>query len=194
MKQYLLLCCLLMTVCIAEAQGDNYYLGEAFKLLAEGNIESAERNYNVYKKMTSKTDLDFEMLLRELKEKQRNNTQQLKIGDKYNGYVICYLDETKLSGWILMIDNRTGSWYNQQGSYSSWRIPSLEETKIIYKNRFALGLNQTYWTSTQAKKVANWKFYYTFNFATGEAKATDSYKMYPTLRIANFSTSEDKRK
>lgn len=190
-KLFLLCCNIIIFSSFACAQTDNYYLTEAFKMLSEGNIESAERHYNVYKKTTLKTDLDFEILLR---EKQKNNTKPLKIGDKYNGYVICYLDETKLSGWILMIDNLTGTWYNKQGSYSSWRIPSLEETKMIYKNRFALGLNQTYWTSTQAKKVANWKFYYTFNFATGEAKATDSYKMYPTLRIANFSTSEDKRK
>ena len=176
---------------VMQAQDNVDYLAKAFELLLEGNVESAERHYTVHKKLTGQTDTDFEMLLR---EKKKNNTKPLKIGDKYNGCVICYLDETKLSGWILMIDNLTGTWYNKQGRYSSWRIPSLEETKIIYKNRFALGLNQTYWTSTQAKKVANWKFYYTFNFATGEAKATDSYKTYPTLYISNFSTNGDARK
>ena len=176
---------------VMQAQDNIDYLAKAFELLLEGNVESAERHYTVHKQLTGLTDANFEMLLI---EKKKNNTKPLKIGDKYNGSVICYLDETKLSGWILIIDNHTGTWYNKQGLYSSWRIPSLEEIKIIYKNRFALGLNQTYWTSTQAKKVANWKFYYTFNFATGEAKATDSYKTYPTLYIANFSTNGDARK
>lgn len=70
MKLSLLLCCLIITICVSDAQVDNYYLLETFKLLFEGNVESAERNYNVYKKMTSKTDLDFEMLLRRKAKKQ----------------------------------------------------------------------------------------------------------------------------
>lgn len=30
----------------------------------------------------------------------------LQIGDKVDGYSVCYLDETKTSGWVIRIDNK----------------------------------------------------------------------------------------
>lgn len=108
----------------------------------------------------------------------------LQIGDKVNGYSVCYLDETKTSGWVIRIDNKEGRHY--KSSYGEWRVPSVEECKVIYKNRFKLGLNKTYWTSTRSKKVANWEFYYTFDFNNGKEKSTDEYKNYPYIFIKNF--------
>lgn len=112
--------------------------------------------------------------------------KSLQIGDKVNGYTICYLDETQMHGWVIRISNNNGTWFNHQFSNSEWRMPSLDECKIIYKNKFKLGLNKAYWTSTRSKKVANWKFYYTFDFGTGKEKSTDSYKIYPGIYIKNF--------
>lgn len=122
------------------------------------------------------------------KENQSNaiESKQFQIGDKVGGYSVCYLDKTKTSGWVIRIDNRKGTWPNKQNDSSVWRIPSLDEYKIIYKNRFKLGLNKSYWTSTQSKKIANWKFYYIFDFGTGKEKSTDMYKFYPVIYIRNF--------
>lgn len=113
-------------------------------------------------------------------------SKHLQIGDKIDGYSICYINETKTSGWVIRIDNHKGTWPNQQPRSSAWRIPSLDECKIIYKNRFKIGLNKAYWTSTQSKKVANLKFYYIFDFGTGKEKSTDMYKGYPVIYIRNF--------
>lgn len=122
------------------------------------------------------------------KENQANTIESklLQIGDKVDGYSVCYIDETKTSGWVIRIDNHKGTWPNKQYASSAWRIPSLDECNIIYKNRFKLGLNKAYWTSTQSKKVANWKFYYIFDFGTGKEKSTDMYKDYPVIYIRNF--------
>lgn len=109
----------------------------------------------------------------------------LQIGDKVDGYSVCYLDETKTSGWVIRIDNTEGM-HNQFRPYGEWRVPSVEECKVIYKSRFKLGLNKAYWTSTLSKKVANWHFYYTFDFNSGKEKSTRYHKFYPKIYIRNF--------
>ena len=185
-KVFLILFFVLITTFVVQAQSGDSYLTDAYRLLSEGNIESAENHYIAYQRLTNRTDVAFEALL---KEKKEANNKQLKIGDRMNGDVICYLDESKTSGWVFRIDNRKGTWFNRQADYlyrAGWRMPSSEECRMIYKNRFVLGLNATFWTSTQSKKVGNWKFYYTFNFGTGEKKSTDSYKDYPAIYIKNF--------
>lgn len=110
----------------------------------------------------------------------------LRIGDKVDGYLICYLDETKTSGWVIRIDNIERNYNYHKSPHGNWRVPSVEECKVIYENRFKLGLNKAYWTSTRSKKIANWEFYYTFDFNSGKEKSTDEYKNYPAIFIRNF--------
>lgn len=119
---------------------------------------------------------------------------RIKVGDKIHitnnpydtKYTVCYVDNTGQHGWVMDVGSRTGSWSRLDAS-NPWRRPSLEEIKRIYPNRFTLGLNDTFWTSTLSKKIANWPFYYTFDFGTGKEKSTDSYKEgYKSIFIRNF--------
>ena len=118
---------------------------------------------------------------------------RIKVGDKVSvtnnpndtKYIVCYVDNTGQHGWVMDIGKR-GSWIRLDAN-NPWRRPSLEEMKQIYPNRFTLGLNESFWTSTLSKKIANWPFYYTFDFGTGKEKSTDSYKEgYRSIFIRNF--------
>lgn len=114
----------------------------------------------------------------------------LRIGDKYNNYTICYLDNTRKHGWIMkyQYSNKHKSRHPSHPSYGGdgWRVPSVEEMKLIFPNRYKLGLNSPYWTCTRSKKIANWEFYYTMDFGTGKVKSTDEYKDNGIFYIKNF--------
>lgn len=151
----------------------------AIKLLKNAQISTDDQKYahaiTLYKQVLSinPKDPNVQNKINKLqaiinnshKANQANaiESKLLQIGDKVDGYSVCYLDETKTSGWVIRIDNKKGMQHHHN-SYGEWRVPSVEECKVIYKSRFKLGLNKAYWTSTLSKKVANWHFYYTFDF------------------------------
>lgn len=173
----------------------------AIKLLKNAQISTDDQKYahaiTLYKQVLSinPKDPNVQNKLNKLqaiinnshKENQANTIESklLQIGDKVDGYSVCYLDETKTSGWVIRIDNKKGMQHHHN-SYGEWRVPSVEECKVIYKSRFKLGLNKAYWTSTLSKKVANWHFYYTFDFNSGKEISTSYDKDYPRIYIRNF--------
>lgn len=173
----------------------------AIKLLKNAQISTDDQKYahaiTLYKQVLSinPKDPNVQNKINKLqaiinnshKEYQANaiESKLLQIGDKVDGYSVCYLDETKTSGWVIRIDNKKGMQHHHN-SYGEWRVPSVEECKVIYKSRFKLGLNKAYWTSTLSKKVANWHFYYTFDFNSGKEKSTSYDKDYPRIYIRNF--------
>lgn len=115
------------------------------------------------------------------------NNYKYKIGGKSpNGYTICYLDESGQHGWEMSVNERGTCQHQIWGVHGDWRVPSRDEMYVIYKNRYTLGLNKRYWTSTRSKKVANWEFFYTLDFGTGKFKSTDQYKDFPSIIIHNF--------
>lgn len=118
-----------------------------------------------------------------------NQQKQYKIGDVLrDGYIICYLDETKFHGWIMKISkmNPTIQHSTIDKPNNEWRMPSIDECKVIAKNRFLLGLNEAYWTSTLSKKIANCHFYFIFDFGTGKEKSVCYDKKYRHIYIKNF--------
>lgn len=173
----------------------------AIKLLKNAQISTDDQKYahaiTLYKQVLSinPKDPNVQNKINKLqaiinnshKANQANaiESKLLQIGDKVDGYSVCYLDETKTSGWVIRIDNKKGMQHHHN-SYGEWRVPSVEECKVIYKSRFKLGLNKAYWTSTLSKKVANWHFYYTFDFNSGKEKSTSYDKDYPRIYIRNF--------
>ena len=156
----------------------------AIKLLKNAQISTDDQKYahaiTLYKQVLSINPKDPNV-----QNKINKLSKLLQIGDKVDGYSVCYLDETKTSGWVIRIDNKKGMQHHHN-SYGEWRVPSVEECKVIYKSRFKLGLNKAYWTSTLSKKVANWHFYYTFDFNSGKEKSTSYDKDYPRIYIRNF--------
>lgn len=173
----------------------------AIKLLKNAQISTDDQKYahaiTLYKQVLSinPKDPNVQNKINKLqaiinnshKANQANaiESKLLQIGDKVDGYSVCYLDETKTSGWVIRIDNKKGMQHHHN-SYGEWRVPSVEECKVIYKSRFKLGLNKAYWTSTLSKKVGNWHFYYTFDFNSGKEKSTSYDKDYPRIYIKNF--------
>ena len=68
MRRFLLiLSSIVVSIYFMNAQDNSYYLTKAFELLSEGNVESAERHYSVYQKMTNQSDANFELILKEYK-------------------------------------------------------------------------------------------------------------------------------
>lgn len=107
-------------------------------------------------------------------------------GKSPKGYTICYLDESGQHGWEMEVNEHGTCQHQISGVHGEWRVPSCEELNVIYYNRYTLGLNGRYWTSTRSKKVANWEFFYTLDFGTGKFKSTDQYKDFPSIIIRNF--------
>ena len=130
---------------------------------------------------------------------EKTRLSKYAIGDEKDGGKICYIDNSGEHGWVLSKgyndwgrsrcigdEEQRYSYHNGSCSHYGWRIPSLEEMKKIYPNRFRLGLNNTYWTSTRSKKIGGIYCYYIFDFNSGKEKSRDSEKLYRAFYIKNF--------
>lgn len=139
------------------AQNQNYYLTEAIKLLSEGNLESAERHYNLYKKMTSQVDTDFENLL----EEKKNNITKSKswLDDCYivvidKDYSLAIQKKSISNKYLKWSDARQAALSSRLGGFVDWRLPSYEEMCIIMQNLPNVCWSMVsydanwYWTST----------------------------------------------
>lgn len=112
--------------------------------------------------------------------------RKIRIGDKLNGGRVCYINECAGFGWIL-VDGTVGVWGACGYVASPLRLPSLEECRIIYANRFVVGINEKTWTST--KKGGN--SYYTFDFSNGKEKAVGKDDWWGScIWIKNFNLNE----
>lgn len=68
MKKFLLLLGTLLCAFNLSAQNYDFYLQKAYEALAVNKIDVAKASYNVYKKVTGKSDTDFERCLLNLSE------------------------------------------------------------------------------------------------------------------------------
>lgn len=113
----------------------------------------------------------------------------IKVGDKINGNIVCFVDNTGLHGWIMKESIVHGNWHSVIGRQylaEGWRRACLEEAKLIYQNRSELGLNKAYWTVDKAESFPI-TYYYTFDFKTGKEKPVDEHNGdFPALYIKNF--------
>lgn len=72
------------------------------------------------------------------------------------------------------------------GTYDDWRLPTLDELRIIYNHRNEIGgfSSDLYWTSTKNKDEGNYEGgawdegYVAIDFATGEVKYNNPYVSY----------------
>jgi len=152
------------TVLFAQAESGNYYLQMIGQRLSEGDCESAQRNYNMWKKLTEKTDADIEAEIEFCQKANtniktnKNTSDSLYIGMDYQGGRIAYLDGSKKHGLIITIHNVTNeevTWAAANdtckalkiGGYIDWRLPSKEELLEICKKKSLFGLFSYYWTS-----------------------------------------------
>ena len=138
MKKLLLITLLIGLYSIQlHAQDYNSYLNKAYAALEEGKADVAQANYNVYVKMTDKTDPDFELLLKDLKESGVNNE------DWKSKCTIIPINETKsiavqpLEQTNIKVTRDAAisiAMASRLGNYTDWRLPTLNEIKIIIPN------------------------------------------------------------
>lgn len=128
MKKILLLLGALFIAFNLSAQNYDNYLQKAYSALNEGKIEVAQSSYNVYKKMTGKTDSDFEILL---KDKIDNDwTKSCHIIDLGDGYCLAAQIPSSSPVTFEVAKNRSES--SRLGGFKDWRLPSEEELNILY--------------------------------------------------------------
>ena len=115
----------------------------------------------------------------------KSQQKRIRVGDKLLGGRVCYINERAGYGWILL-DGVVGVWNACNVSYPL-RLPSLEECRIIYANRYIVGINKKTWTST--RKGGN--SYYTFDFSNGKEKAMGKDDWWGScIWIKNFNLNE----
>lgn len=144
MKKLLLLFCTLLCTFNLSAQNYENYLQKAYSALEEGKIEVAQSSYNIYKKMTGKTDLDFETLI---KDADVNAWKKLcYIIDCGNGKYLAVQKtdslQTKLTYEAAM--NRCKS--SRIGGFNDWRLPTADELHTILAT-IDLPIKGFYWTA-----------------------------------------------
>lgn len=144
MKKFLLLFSTLFVAFNLSAQNYESYLQKAYSALEEGEIEIAQSSYNVYKKMTGKTDLDFETLIKDADVNAWKSS--CHIIDCGNGK---YLAVQKIDSLQVKLSyqaalNRCKS--SRLGGFNDWRLPTYDELSIVVSN-ITLPLIGFYWTS-----------------------------------------------
>lgn len=115
----------------AQNYDSDYYLRQAYSALEEGKIEVAQSSYNVYKKATGKTDVDFETLLKdaESKDAKKNDWKNnCFIVDMGNGYCIAGLKDCK---YLVYEDAVQNCMYCRYGGFTDWRLPTKEEILML---------------------------------------------------------------
>ena len=126
MKKILLLFSTLLFAFNLSAQNYDSYLQKAYSALEEGKIEVAQSSYNIYKKMTGKTDVDFETLLKDKSENDWKNN--CFIVDMGNGYCIAGLKDLK---YLYYEDAVLNCKYCRYGGFTDWRLPTKEEILML---------------------------------------------------------------
>lgn len=130
MKKILLLFSTLLFAFNLSAQNydSDYYLRQAYSALEEGKIEVAQSSYNVYKKATGKTDVDFEILLKDKSENDwKKSCYIIDLGD---GYCLAAQIPSSSPVTFKVADNRSES--SRLGGFKDWRLPFEEELNILY--------------------------------------------------------------
>ncbi len=130
MNRILIIVFLLVASLYSVGQDYDLYLQEAFKHLGKGNKENAEKCYEVYKKMTNKTDGHFESLLLKFKAKDewQKSCYIIKLNDSTDIAVQKLPETQKAVPHTVAMYNATAS---RLGGFLDWRLPTNQEMHII---------------------------------------------------------------
>lgn len=144
MKKFLLLLGMIFCAFNLSAQNYDSYLQSAYTALVEGKIEVAQSSYNIYKKMTGKTDLDFETLIKVADVNAwKSSCHIIDCGNgKYLAIQKIDSSQVKLSYEAAM--NRCKS--NRIGGFNDWRLPTVDELHTVLST-INLPIKGFYWTA-----------------------------------------------
>lgn len=143
MKQILLLLSVLLFTLNLSAQNYDSYLQKAYSALEEGKIEVAQSSYNIYKKMTKKTDLDFEILIKDKIENDwKNSCHIIKVSDTVS-LAVQHIDEHQIPVSYHMAKVKAQA--SRLGNFADWRLPQKSELYLILPNISSPEKELLYW-------------------------------------------------
>lgn len=136
------------------AQSYNEYLNNAYKLLANGDIENAQKNYSVYCAMTGSRDWEFEKKLEEIKS-QSNWESKCYIFDISESEILAVQKLPYGQSPVSHLDALKFAENSRLGKFRDWRLPQDSELRIILANipQNEL-LYDSYWTLLEKKDVS----------------------------------------
>lgn len=146
---------MLITAFAVQAQNNETYLSKAFELLLEGNVKSAENHYTVYKKLSGKTDADFETMLQTEKANKGNAwMDECYIIDIDNEYALAVQKSSFLEAKEYSHSDASRlAKSSRLGIFTDWRLPTLDEISIVFANlpsgtiKYFNSNADYYWTS-----------------------------------------------
>lgn len=135
MRKIFILLAMLITAFAVQAQNNETYLSKAFELLLEGNVKSAENHYTVYKKLSGKTDADFETMLQTEKANKENAwMDECYIIDIDNEYALA-VQKSSISKKAQKFDDALRyARSSRLGGFTDWYLPDLNELTIVFAN------------------------------------------------------------
>jgi hypothetical protein len=175
--------------------------------LTNGNCEKAQSAYDSWKSYTNSINSSVESRIK-LCQGTKEQLQKLAVGQEVcicydnNSMIInctdnctrkkekgriTYLDATGQHG-LLLVKEVQYTCYNCPPFYSNgtdYYIPSKAELELIYPNRYLLGLNDEYWSSTEANNALRYR-HYIMDFSNGKSSAKENNKKYHKLWIYKF--------
>ena len=177
-----------ISVAIYAQSGDNY-LTDAYRLLSEGNIESAENHYIAYQRLTNQTDVTFEALLKEKKEANNKPAWQKE----------CYIVDC---GEYMLAVQKNPVYYkynydnavksvraSRLGGFDDWDLPTKEEMIVIFNavgSNFEVG---DYWTASYGYWTDDKNSEYSLKLLGLWEKGTSS--VWYRYVFTNYHTLED---
>ena len=135
---------------ITKNTEDNYGASQNYYQVKMEKIRTSIFDDYVYREREKAVDESY--------EETNNVILSLYVGQKYQGGIIAYIDETGQHGLIAApTDNGQLQFLNAKIScgklyldgYNGWRMPNVEELKILYQNRILIGgfIKGNYWSS-----------------------------------------------
>ena len=117
----------------------------------------------------------------------QKDTDILRVGSKYAGGIVFYLDKTGSHGLVCSDkDFLKVTWAeasrlcleSNHNSYNDWRLPTKDELNLLYQNRDVVGgfANDKYWSSTDYSHDGMWVC--RFNDGSQGAYHKDQFNFY----------------
>lgn len=135
---------------------DSYYLKKAYAALEEEKADVAQSAYNVYKKMTDKTDPDFELLLSDLqnKDQQKDDWKSECTIISVNETLSIVIQPFTIKNNVTLEKANATARASRLGNHTDWRLPTYEEILLILPN-LDLSTNAYTWAWFQPEKFEN---------------------------------------